>query len=165
MKPSRVCAAGLYSRRPPGGLEAEGGALPAAVWPAFDPARGPVGLGLGWVIGPLRPAPGAGLGKRGGDQVVGQQRVMGLLGGVVALLGVLVGVSGGLVAFTPAGMLSLPHLTLLNEPGVAGLGLLLKTLLTLEGLTFTVTHHAQLGTECPPALPEPREPSQAGELV
>ncbi len=55
--------------------EAEGGALPAAVWPALDPARGALEFGLGWVIGPPRPAPSTGLGERGGDQIPGKQRV------------------------------------------------------------------------------------------
>lgn len=90
---------------------------------------------------------------------------MGLLGGAVALLGVLIGVSGGLVALDGAGMLSLPHATAPDQPGLVGLGLLLKTLLTFERLTFTVTGRAQLRFDCPSVLTEPREPSQASELV
>lgn len=90
---------------------------------------------------------------------------MGLLGSAVALLGVLIGVSGGLVALDGAGMLNLPHATALSQPGLAGFGFLLKTLLALEGLTFTVTGRAQLRLECPSALTEPREPPQLGELV
>jgi hypothetical protein len=141
---------------------AEGGAFPAAVRPTLDP--GPLQFGLGRVTGP-RPAPGTTLRKPDSDQVVSEQRVMGLLGGAVALLSVLIGARGSLVALDGAGMLNLPHLTALNQPGLAGFGLLLKTLLTLERLTFTVTHRAQLRLECPSALPEPREPPQVGELV
>jgi len=90
---------------------------------------------------------------------------VGLLGGPVALLGVLIGMLGGLVALRSAGMPDLPGLALLVKLSLTGGGLLLQTMLALGGLAFPVPGFGQLGFERPAALPEAREPSQVAELV
>jgi len=83
----------------------------------------------------------------------------------VTIVGLLIGVLGGVVALLSAGMPDLPRLTLLLEPGLTALGLLLKALLALFCLTLTVAGRGQLSFEYPAALPEALKSSQVGELV
>lgn len=78
----------------------------------------------------------------------------------MAIVGLLIGVLGGVVALLSAGMPDLPRLTLLLEPGLTALGLLLKPLLALFCLTLTVAGRGQLSFEYPAALPEALKTSQ-----
>ncbi|MDQ2758866.1 MAG: hypothetical protein M3Y17_00095 [Actinomycetota bacterium] len=80
----------------------------------------------------------------------------------MAIVGLLIGVLGLLVALLSAGMPDLPRLTLLLEPGLTALGLLLKALLALFCLTLTVAGRGQLSFEYPAALPEALKSSQVG---
>jgi len=103
--------------------------------------------------------------NEGADQALDARGLVGLLGGLVAIVGLLIGVLGGVVALLSAGVPDLPRLTLLLEPGLTALGLLLKALLALLCLTLTVAGRGQLSFECPAALPEALKSSQVGELV
>ncbi len=141
--------------------EAERGALSPALRPG--PARRR--LERERVTGPPRPLSGVGRRDRGVDQPVGEQGVVGLLGGLVALLGLLIRLLGGLVALLSAGMLGLPHLALAVKLGLTALGLLLKALLALCCLAFALPGRGQLSFEGPSALPQARETSQIAELI
>lgn len=129
--------------------QAEGGDPTAALWPALDPAGGALELELGRVWS-SRPPPGAGRRCRGLDHALGEQRVIGLLGSLKALLGLLVGARGGVVGLTRAGVLGLPRLALAAKPDLAVLGLLLETLLALCGLAFDVALERELTPRSPP---------------
>lgn len=82
------------------------------------------------VSGPQRPPSDVGR-DRGVDEPVGGLGVVGLLGGVVAILGLLTRLLGGVVALRSAGVLGLPHAALLVELGLAAFGLLLTVTLAL----------------------------------
>lgn len=94
------------------------------------------------------------IGDRSVEQPLGEQRVVGLLGGLVALLSLLIGVLGGVVALLGAGVLGLPGLALVVKPGLASGSLLFAALLALGCLTLTITGRGQLRFECPPLLTE-----------
>lgn len=96
---------------------------------------------------------------------MGEQGVVGLLGGVVALVGLLIRARGLLVALGGVGMLGLPHLALAVKLNLAAVGLLLKAVLALGGLAFAVPGRGELRFEGSDALAEAREPSQVGELL
>lgn len=73
--------------------QAERGAVASALNPAIKFARGALELGLVLVTGPPGPLPlGAGRWGRGVDHALGERRLIGLLGGLVAVVGLLVGV-------------------------------------------------------------------------
>ena len=94
------------------------------------PARRPLELVLERVCGPQRPPSDVGR-DRGVDEPVVECGVVGLLGGLVAILGLLIGVLGGVVALLGAGMLGVPDAALLVELGLAAFGLLLTVALAL----------------------------------
>ncbi len=106
--------------------QAEGGALAPALRPG--PSRRLVLLER--LAGPQRP-PSDRWWHRGVDEPVGEQGVVGLLGGLVAIMGLLIRALSGVVAILDAGMLGIPHAMLLVKLGLTGGGLLLTALLAL----------------------------------
>ncbi len=110
----------------------------------------------------LAGVPGGGRRRGARRPALGARGLIGLLGGLVAIVSLLIGVLGGVVALLSAGVPDLPRLTLLLEPGLTALGLLLKALLALFCLTLTVAGRGQLSFECPAALPEALKRSQVG---
>ena len=70
-----------------------------------------------------------------------------------------------MVVLWGAGVLSVPDLALLVKTGLTAGGVLLQTLLTLDGPLFPVPGFGQLDFERPPALPETGKTSQVAELI